>query len=115
MAPWLFTDAIMAGRPIRLFNQGRMRRDFTYVDDIVEAIVRLVDKPPAGSPTVCGYQTLPLRNTTFDRMNASPELIERRVVGQVEPGVPTQFCGRMSPLGSVQAPPVRVFETASRR
>jgi UDP-glucuronate 4-epimerase len=50
MAPWLFTEAIMAGRPIRLFNQGRMRRDFTYVDDIVEAIVRLIDKPPAGDP-----------------------------------------------------------------
>jgi UDP-glucuronate 4-epimerase len=50
MAPWLFTEAIMAGRPIRLFNQGRMRRDFTYVDDIIEAIVRLIDKPPAGDP-----------------------------------------------------------------
>jgi UDP-glucuronate 4-epimerase len=54
MAPWLFTEAIMAGRPIRLFNQGRMRRDFTYVDDIVEAIVRLIDKPPAGNPQWSG-------------------------------------------------------------
>src|SRR5947209_7459546 len=54
MAPWLFTEAIMAGQPIRLFNQGRMRRDFTYVDDIVEAIVRLVDKPPAGNPRWSG-------------------------------------------------------------
>ena len=48
MAMWLFTDAILAGRPIKLFNHGKMRRDFTYVDDVVEAVVRLVDRPPAG-------------------------------------------------------------------
>jgi UDP-glucuronate 4-epimerase len=50
MAVWLFTAAIMAGEPIRLFNDGRMRRDFTYVDDIVEAVVRLVDRPPSTNP-----------------------------------------------------------------
>jgi UDP-glucuronate 4-epimerase len=50
MAVWLFTAAIMAGEPIRLFNDGRMRRDFTYVDDIVEAVVRLVDRPPSANP-----------------------------------------------------------------
>ena len=49
MAMWLFTDAILAGKPIRLFNNGDMRRDFTYVDDVVEALVRLVDHPPAGN------------------------------------------------------------------
>ena len=42
MAMWLFADAIMAGRPIKLFNHGRMRRDFTYVDDVVELVARLV-------------------------------------------------------------------------
>jgi UDP-glucuronate 4-epimerase len=47
MAMWLFTDAIMQGRPIKLFNHGRMRRDFTYVDDVVEAVVRLVPRPAA--------------------------------------------------------------------
>jgi UDP-glucuronate 4-epimerase len=50
MAMWLFAAAIAEGRPIRLFNHGRMRRDFTYVDDAVEAVVRLIDKPPAGDP-----------------------------------------------------------------
>jgi UDP-glucuronate 4-epimerase len=50
MAMWLFAAAIAEGRPIRLFNHGRMRRDFTYVDDAVEALVRLIDKPPAGDP-----------------------------------------------------------------
>ena len=47
MAMWLFTKAIFAGEPIRLFDYGRVRRDFTYVDDVVEALVRLVGVPPA--------------------------------------------------------------------
>ena len=51
MAVWMFTEAIIEGRPIRLFNQGEMRRDFTFIDDVVEAIVRLIDHPPAGDPT----------------------------------------------------------------
>jgi UDP-glucuronate 4-epimerase len=48
MAMWLFTDAILAGRPIKLFNHGNMRRDFTYVDDVTEAVVRLIGRAPAG-------------------------------------------------------------------
>jgi len=54
MAMWLFTDAIMQGRPIKLFNRGRMRRDFTYIDDVVEAVVRLVPRPPAANPAWSG-------------------------------------------------------------
>ena len=50
MSPWLFGDAILHDRPIRIFNHGRMERDFTYVDDIVEGIVRVMDKAPAGNP-----------------------------------------------------------------
>ncbi|WP_158043793.1 NAD-dependent epimerase/dehydratase family protein [Skermanella pratensis] len=47
MAAYLFCDAIMAGRPIRVFNEGRMERDFTYVDDIVAGIVAALGHPPA--------------------------------------------------------------------
>ena len=50
MAPMLFTRAILAGEPIRVFNHGRMRRDFTYVDDIVEGVVRVLDRPPRPHP-----------------------------------------------------------------
>lgn len=46
MAMYLFADAILAGKPIKMFNYGNMRRDFTYVDDVTEAIVRLMDRPP---------------------------------------------------------------------
>jgi UDP-glucuronate 4-epimerase len=47
MAAFLFTDAILAGRPIQVFNQGQMARDFTYVDDIVPAIVTAAETAPA--------------------------------------------------------------------
>lgn len=50
MAMWIFAAAINAGKPIRLFNHGKMRRDFTYIDDVVQAVVRLVDKPAMPDP-----------------------------------------------------------------
>jgi UDP-glucuronate 4-epimerase len=71
MAPMLFTRAILAGQPIRVFNEGRMRRDFTYVDDIAEGVVRVLDRPPAadadGAPyaiyNIGNHEAVPL--TTF--------------------------------------------------
>jgi UDP-glucuronate 4-epimerase len=50
MAPFLFADAMLAGRPIKVYNQGRMTRDFTYVDDIVEGVLRVLDKPATANP-----------------------------------------------------------------
>lgn len=49
MAPWLFTEAIMNDQPIKVFNHGKMMRDFTYIDDIVEGVIRIQDKAPVGS------------------------------------------------------------------
>src|SRR6476659_6837446 len=50
MALFLFTKAILDGKTIDVFNEGRMKRDFTYVDDIVEGVVRLVHRPAAPNP-----------------------------------------------------------------
>lgn len=50
MAPFLFVRAIHRGEPLLVFNHGQMERDFTYVDDVVEGIVRVVDHPPAADP-----------------------------------------------------------------
>ncbi|MEZ6058302.1 MAG: NAD-dependent epimerase [Planctomycetaceae bacterium] len=50
MALFLFTKAILEGRPIDVFNNGQMRRDFTYIDDIVEGVMRVCDKTPTGNP-----------------------------------------------------------------
>ena len=51
MAPMLFADAILAGRSIKVFNQGQMQRDFTYIDDVVEGILRCLDRPATANPS----------------------------------------------------------------
>ncbi|HYG69022.1 MAG TPA: NAD-dependent epimerase/dehydratase family protein, partial [Anaeromyxobacteraceae bacterium] len=51
MAPMLFTKAILEDAPIEVFNHGRLRRDFTYVDDVVEAVVRVLARPPEPDPS----------------------------------------------------------------
>jgi UDP-glucuronate 4-epimerase len=50
MAMFIFAKAILTGEPIKLFNHGKMRRDFTYIDDVSQAVVRLLDRPPQGDP-----------------------------------------------------------------
>lgn len=59
MALFLFTKAILEGRPIEVFNHGRMRRDFTYVDDIVEGVVRVTDRVPEPNPEWSGAKPDP--------------------------------------------------------
>jgi UDP-glucuronate 4-epimerase len=54
MAMWLFADAILAGQPIKLFNGGDMKRDFTYVDDVATAVVKLIDHPAQGNDAWSG-------------------------------------------------------------
>lgn len=46
MSPFLFANAILTGAPLKVFNRGAMQRDFTYIDDIVEGVVRVIDRPP---------------------------------------------------------------------
>ncbi|MGB0931476.1 MAG: NAD-dependent epimerase [Chitinophagales bacterium] len=50
MALFLFTKAILEDEPINIFNHGNMKRDFTYIDDIVEGVIRVIDNPPKGNP-----------------------------------------------------------------
>ena len=59
MAPMLFARAILAGEPIKVFNYGKMQRDFTYIDDIVEGVMLCCDKPATA-------------NTEFDPHNPDP-------------------------------------------
>ena len=54
MALFLFTKAMLAGEPIKVFNHGKMIRDFTYIDDIVEGVIRVIDHPPTGNPDWSG-------------------------------------------------------------
>jgi len=54
MAPFLFTKAILEEKPIKVFNQGKMQRDFTYIDDIIEGVIRVIDKIPEPDPDWSG-------------------------------------------------------------
>jgi UDP-glucuronate 4-epimerase len=77
MAMFIFAKAILAGQPIRLFNHGKMRRDFTFVDDVSNAIVRLLDHPPKGDPGWNGREPDPATSTAPWRIynvgNSRPE------------------------------------------
>jgi UDP-glucuronate 4-epimerase len=59
MAYFKFTDAILAGRPIDVYNHGKMRRDFTYVDDIAEGVVRVSDRVAEPDPEWSGQEPDP--------------------------------------------------------
>jgi UDP-glucuronate 4-epimerase len=63
MAYFIFTKAILEGRPIDVYNHGEMRRDFTYIDDIIEGVVRVVDRRPAGEPGWSGLMPDPSSST----------------------------------------------------
>ena len=55
MAPMIFTRAILAGEPIKVFNHGEMWRDFTYIDDIVAGVIAALDRPPTNTPPHAVY------------------------------------------------------------
>ena len=59
MALFMFTKAILNGQPIDVFNQGKMRRDFTYIDDIVEGVIRVLDTIPQSNPVWSGMKPDP--------------------------------------------------------
>ena len=61
MALFLFTKAILEGKPIDVFNYGKMQRDFTYIDDIVEGVIRVADKIPSARLKMVRRQTRPWR------------------------------------------------------
>jgi UDP-glucuronate 4-epimerase len=100
MAPMLFARAILAGEPIRVFNQGRMRRDFTYIDDGVEGVIRCLDKPATANPAFDAQAPDPSTSWAPHRLfnigNAQPEellvfiaelerALERPAILQLEP------------------------------
>ncbi|MDB5416147.1 MAG: NAD-dependent epimerase/dehydratase [Rubritepida sp.] len=95
MAYWLFTDAMLKGQPIKLFNEGRMMRDFTYVEDIVAGIMAALDHPPA-SPA---HRTYNIGNSRpeplLDMVQHLEELLgvpAKRVLMPMQPGdVPATF------------------------
>jgi UDP-glucuronate 4-epimerase len=83
MALFLFTKAILAGEPIDVFNNGDMIRDFTYVDDIVEGVVRVIDQAPVADPDWDGNNPNPATSEAPYRVynigNSSPQNLMRYI------------------------------------
>jgi UDP-glucuronate 4-epimerase len=87
MALFLFTKAILAGEPINVFNHGNMERDFTYIDDIVEGVYRVIFKVPEGSPdwsgdnpdpatSYCPYRVYNIGNNSKEKLLRYIEVLE---------------------------------------
>mgnify|MGYP001809738242 CR=1 FL=1 len=76
MAAYLFADAIAAGRPIQVFNHGRMQRDFTYIDDIVGGVLAALDHPPPTGGRQTSHRVFNLGNNTPEDLVHFIHLIE---------------------------------------
>jgi UDP-glucuronate 4-epimerase len=86
MAAFLFTKAIIAGAPIRVFNHGEMWRDFTYIDDIVDGVIRVLDRPPTGTPPHTIYNLGNHKSEKLtDYIAAIEQALQRKAVIQLEP------------------------------
>ncbi|MGH6726264.1 MAG: NAD-dependent epimerase [Pseudolabrys sp.] len=101
MAMWIFAAAILAGKPIKLFNHGEMRRDFTFVDDVVQAVVRLIDRPAERDAKWSGENPDPARSSAPWRIynigNNSPvELVD--VVSLLEQALGKKAIRELAPM-----------------
>ncbi len=68
MAPWLFTDAILKGQPIKVFNNGDMKRDFTFVDDIVSGVIAAADMAPLDGEGAARHRVYNIGNNKPERL-----------------------------------------------
>ena len=89
MAAFLFTRAIIAGEPIKVFNRGEMWRDFTYIDDVVDGVLRVLDRPPGNAPP---HRLYNLGNNKSEKLTdyiaAIEQALQRRAIIQLEPMQP---------------------------
>ena len=79
MAAFIFTQSILEGRPITLFNHGRMKRDFTYVDDVVPAVVGVLDAPPPPGEGAVPHRIYNVGNNRPEALTDYVAVLERAV------------------------------------
>ena len=79
MAAFIFTRAIFLGEPIKIFNNGDMRRDFTYVDDVVEGVLAVLDAPPSGAGEAAPHRIYNIGNNRSERLLRYVELLEKAI------------------------------------
>jgi UDP-glucuronate 4-epimerase len=104
MALWKFTKAIIEGRPIDVYNHGDMRRDFTYIDDIVAGVIASLDNPPTddGQPKAGGFVT---PHRLYNIGNNRPEPL-MDLISEIE-----KACGREAQLNLLPMQDGDVHET----
>jgi UDP-glucuronate 4-epimerase len=95
MAYYSFTKAILEGRTIDVFNNGEMQRDFTYVDDVIEALVRLIDIPPSNETSGAGGSSAP--HTIYNIGNHTPITLGR-FIGVIEGALGREARKRYLPM-----------------
>ena len=108
MSPMLFTRAILAGEPIRLFNEGRMRRDYTYVDDIVEGVARVLKLPPvAGNAGQAPAAIYNIGNSDAVELmffiGTLERLLGRRAIRDLQPMQPGDMIDTYASVAKLQA------------
>jgi len=118
MAPMLFARAILAGEPIRVFNHGRMQRDFTYIDDIVQGVIRCLDKPatadPAFDPLQPNPATAAVPHRVFNIGNSQPtellrfisvleQALGRRAIQDLQPMQPGDVVATAADTSALEA------------
>ncbi len=79
MAVYSFADAILSGAPIRVFNQGTLRRDFTYIDDIVAGILGAIDRVPDAAEGAVPHQVYNLGNNRPETVSRLVEILEEAI------------------------------------
>ena len=93
MAMWLFTEAILHDKPIRVFNHGDMQRDFTYIDDIVAGVIAALDNPPPGDGEGAPHRVYNIGNNRPEPLLHMIEVLEnsigrraQRILEPMQPG-----------------------------
>ncbi|MGK2870650.1 MAG: NAD-dependent epimerase/dehydratase family protein [Alphaproteobacteria bacterium] len=84
MALWTFTGAILAGKPIRVFNHGDMKRDFTFVDDIVAGVLACLDSPPADDAGKAPHRIYNIGNHRSEKLTHMIEVLEKALGRKAE-------------------------------
>ena len=84
MAAYLFTAAIIEGRPIKLFNRGDMKRDFTYIDDIVDGVIAALDSPPADDGDAAPHRLYNIGNNRSEPLKRFVEVLEKAIGKKAE-------------------------------
>ncbi|MDP6591396.1 MAG: SDR family NAD(P)-dependent oxidoreductase [Alphaproteobacteria bacterium] len=84
MAAYIFTRAIFSGQPIKIFNNGDMRRDFTYVDDVVVGVLAVLDAPPSGTGEAVPHRLYNIGNNRSEPLLRYVELLEKAIGRRAE-------------------------------